>query len=54
MYLFDDAAAGNINEIFKNNPKRYSTICDSFNDYGIEIFKFNEQLETKTIELTTK
>ena len=54
MYLFEDAAAGNIDGIFKNKPMRYSTVCDSFNKVGIGIFNFKEDLkdnEKKEVDL---
>ena len=54
MYLFEDAAAGNIDGIFKNKLMRYSTVCDSFNKVGIGIFNFKEDLkdnEKKEVDL---
>ena len=39
MYLFEDAAAGNLGALFNNcDHFRYSDVCDAFDRQGVEIF----------------
>ena len=43
MYLYEDAAAGNLSALFKCKHNRYSTVCAELDDKGVEIFGFKPE-----------
>ena len=43
MYLYEDAAAGNLSALFKCKHNRYSTVCEELDDKGVEIFGFKPE-----------
>lgn len=40
MYLFEDAARMHKNDLFKDGKPRFSSICESYKNNGLEVFDF--------------
>ena len=43
MYLYEDAAAGNLSALFKCEYNRYSKVCEELENKGVEIFGFKPE-----------